>query len=130
MARLQKYRIIRSVDLALRGVYMKLTGDIDAPDTPEIEASLQEWIHHHGGSVVLDIRDIRYQSSALIYLFCRLHAETRMRGEALVLLTNAFQDRLLKIVRLHRLFTTAKSKDEAALLVRKNAPFPSLGVPA
>lgn len=133
MSALMKYHVFRKADEVLRGVYCKLTGEIDDHDTPEVEASLREWIDSHGGSVTLDIREVKYHSSSVLRMLLRLHAETVRRGEPLVLITNAFQDRLLKIVRMDRLLTTTKTREEAAALLGARShllfPSPPLGIP-
>ncbi len=118
MKRPEKCSIRRTIDRLSRGVHFQLAGEIDAHDTPPMEASIREWIHRHGGSVVIDIRDVRYQSSAFIKMLVRFHMESRQREADLVLITNAFQDRLLRIFSLDRLFLAVKTREEAASLLR------------
>jgi anti-anti-sigma factor len=120
MNRLQPWSVLRTVDLTIRGIYCKLAGEADACDVPAIEAALLEWMHENGGPCILDLKDVGYLESHGIKMLLRLRSDTFRRGVALILVTNAFQNMLLKITRLEPLFTVAESEAEASEILLRS----------
>jgi anti-anti-sigma factor len=113
-----EYRLLQEADPEICGVYSKVTGEVSEFTAPRLEEDLTDWAHRHGGASVLDLREVRYLDGTGIKMVCRLFAAAKRRGARLVLVTNAFQDTVLKVVRLHTVLPAAKTREEAASLLR------------
>ena len=85
----------------------RLFGEIDSPYIPALETPLRNWLEHHAGVLLMDLREVSYLDAATLHLLERLHQVAAARGAELVLLLSPFHEKLLRIVGLHRALRVA-----------------------